>query len=304
MAQEPSSQLPQYYGQTMADGTMVGSPKIPLGSHSSRDALLRLPIQPGAAHVHHPEQDPISPISAVPASPLPIGIGNASASAGGGRTRSRSRPRGNGDSSRWIVPHASVQEQEDEYYRQNHRTGRSSMSHRSAYVEEYSDEDDRPRAYRRPARRHTRPPPAHGRAPTVRYSVDQSRRSMDAPRESYEYESDTPTKARFNSTYGYGYYSDGEDDGGYRRPRTAYGGGGRRGPPRNPPSTEEVMRIPWTMWMNSNAKNRRSHSYPQPCSKLRPNPFLHRSRNLPAFVSKEVSELFLPSKLQRRVLIL
>ncbi|KAF2476098.1 aquaporin-like protein [Lindgomyces ingoldianus] len=34
-----------------------------------------------------------------------------------------------------------------------------------------------------------------------------------------------------------------------------YGDGGRRGPPRRPASTEEVLRLPWTMWMNSSAKN-------------------------------------------------
>ncbi|KAF9728944.1 hypothetical protein PMIN06_010351 [Paraphaeosphaeria minitans] len=246
MAQEQSSSLPQFYGQTMADGTMVESPKFPLGSQGSRDALLRLPIQPNVAHVTHQDQQLMSPISALPSSPNTMGMGPGPVDVG-----SRNRARPVGDSSRWMVPHVGDREREEEYYARGHRPGRGSISHRSAYVEDYSDDEDRPRAYRRPARKHARPPPARG----GRYPVEQGGRgSMDRGQSSFEYgyESDTPTKPRIRAYYGFG--SEGEDDG-YRRPKAAYGDGGRRGPPRRPESTEEVMRLPWTMWMNSNAKN-------------------------------------------------
>jgi aquaporin related protein len=250
MAQPQSGSLPQYYGQTMPDGTLVGSPKASLGSPDSRDALLRLPIQPHAAHVGHPDQQVMSPVTAVPNSPNTMGMGSPPI----GGSKSRARPMG--ESSQWIVPHVSDREREEEYYSRGPRPGRPSMSHRTAYVEDYSDEEDGPRAYRRPARRHNRPPPAHGHR-SRRYSTEQGgRSSMDSY--DYGYDSDTPTKPRVHPSYAYG--SEGEEEGMYRGPRPAYGGGGRRGPPSNkPPSTVEVMRLPWTMWMNSNAKNRRSY---------------------------------------------
>ncbi|PVI08331.1 aquaporin-like protein [Periconia macrospinosa] len=130
----------------------------------------------------------------------------------------------------------------------------SIVPHRSPYVEEYlSDEEDRPRAYRRPDRRHKRPPVSHRQVPgaVARFSVDQPRGSMESRRDSHEdYDHIDPIgKPR----YYYAYES--EEDRRYR-PRTAYGGGGGRGPPRNPSLvTENPMRLPWTMWMNSNAKN-------------------------------------------------
>jgi hypothetical protein len=146
------------------------------------------------------------------------------------------------DSSRWLTHQAVDQGEDYPPGRRSNRFGpseyRGSMSRRAPYVEDYSDGEDYPRTTRRTNRRHTRPPPAHGRAPggTGRYSQDQPRPSFD-------------------SRGDYGYESDYDDD---SRPPQAYaGGGGRRGPPRGPPS-EAVMRLPWTMWMNSNAKNRRS----------------------------------------------
>ncbi|KAJ4358303.1 uncharacterized protein N0V89_002885 [Didymosphaeria variabile] len=102
MAHEQSGSLPQYYGQTI-DGTVVESPKFPLGSQSSRDALLRLPIQPNAAHVNHPDQELMSPVNAMPNSPNMMGMGPAS---GGGGSRSRAKTVG--DSSRWMVPHKTT----------------------------------------------------------------------------------------------------------------------------------------------------------------------------------------------------
>ncbi|KAF2677774.1 aquaporin-like protein [Lentithecium fluviatile CBS 122367] len=240
MAQEQLGALPVYYGERMNDGTVIESPRVrPTGS---RDALLRLPIQPNEAHVHPGVPSPISPVA--PEDPLQINPGQLA------------RPRGStvGDSSRWVTFPAGEQ---DDYPLRPRRSDRyapsdyrGSVSRRAPYVEDYSEGEDYPRATRRTNRRHTRPPPAHGRAPGPgRTSHEQTRSSFDS-RADYDYESDTPKKARFR-------YSDDDDyEPDYRRPRTAYAaGGGRKGPPRSPPSTEEVMRLPWTMWMNSNAKN-------------------------------------------------
>lgn len=250
--------LPQYYGQQMPDGTLVeSSPTVPLGSQASRDTLVRLPMHPNAAHVPLQDQDTTrhSTMTTFPSAPDKVSP-----------SASRSRAKTIGDNSRWLVPLARQQDQEDNYHEvrsssQNHRHHLGSMRHQPTY-EEYSDEEDRPRAYRRPARRHTRPPPAHGKlpapvAPAGGYSHEQTRSSVDGWRPSYDYESDTPTKPRVRASYGYG----SEEDEGYRRPRAAHGGGGRRGPPRSPPTTEDVMRLPWTLWMSSDLKNRES-----PCS--------------------------------------
>ncbi|ORY14145.1 aquaporin-like protein [Clohesyomyces aquaticus] len=142
----------------------------------------------------------------------------------------------------------------DEYYRSprfdpyypEYRGGRD----REPYPEDYYDDDDRPRPYRRgPRRGSTRPPLSHEnfhsrhpRGPGPSRSWDR-RRSMD-----YYDEPDTPQKPRVHYEY-----SDEEEP--IRLGYGHSGDGGRRGPPRRPPSTEEVMRLPWTMWMNSNAKN-------------------------------------------------
>ena len=247
MAQEQPGSLPVYYGERMPDGTVIESPIVrPMATSESRDTLLRLPIHPGEAHVH--SQGVASPVS--PVAPTD-GLG-----ANGGqpmRHRGSTVP----DSSRWMTYPAADQGEDYPPSRRSNRFGpseyRGSMSRRAPYVEDYSDGEDYPRATRRTNRRHIRPPPAHGRASgtTGRYSHDQGRSSFDS-RVDYGYESDTPRKTRFVR------YGDDED---YyeepRRPQAHAGGGGRRGPPRAP-STEEVMRLPWTMWMNSNAKNRRS----------------------------------------------
>jgi aquaporin related protein len=246
MAQEQPGSLPVYYGERMPDGTVIESPQArPKVSSDSRDALLRLPIQPGEAHVHPGLASPSSPMSP-PDAP--------GASAGHPvRRRGSTVP----DSSRWLT--YPPEEQDDEFPppRRSNRYGPSEyrgMSRRTPYVEDYSDGEDYPRHTRRSNRRHTRPPPAHGRASGAvgRYSHDQGRASFDS-RVDYGYESDTPRKARFVQRY--------SDEEGYdeelkrSRPYAGGGGGGGRKPPRAP-STEEVMRLPWTMWMNSSAKNR------------------------------------------------
>lgn len=263
MAQDqPTGSLPQFYGQHLPDGTTVESPNFPLGTQTSRDTLLRLPIQPHPAHVQ--DQDALSPTSPVPVPTTTAVMGiETSPSA---RAHAHARTRTTGDASRWLVPQGASYEPE-EYYegRSSYQGGpRRGPSYRAAYVEdyEYDDEEDRPRPYRRPARRHTRPPPAHGRVPPG----PPGRYSSEVGRGSYDYESDAGSKARIRTTYGgaggYGYaggYGSEEDE--YRRPRArggdGYGGGGGRGPPRQPPSPEEVMRLPFTAFMNSDFKNRR-----------------------------------------------
>lgn len=279
----------------MADGTVVETPQI--RQEGSRDALLRLPIQPTEAHLTN---SPVSPVAAGAPADLP-----------GVSPLQPGRARGNsvlgGDSSRWITfPGA---EPNDDYptNRRSNRYGpqeyRGSVMRRAAYVEDYSDEEDYPRGPRRPNRRHTRPPPAHGRSSGTsdrydRYSHDRGDRVSFDSRAGYDYESDTPRKARFVR------YSDDDDMIDSRHTRVAYaGGGGRRGPPRSPPSTEEVLRLPWTMWMNSDAKNRRSprsHGRPR---RRRPTPSLLGP--LQSFASDSGSNhSMLPAQLSRRMLIM
>ena len=146
-----------------------------------------------------------------------------------------------------------------DYYRRTYsktttrRESRPSVPvHRKPYVEDCSDEEDDPRAYRhRPNRQHRRPPAAYERYgpipgrgsldahPTSRFSsdvddVDDSPSGGKGYRMYYDSERDTPRKRLYAAAAASG-----------------NGYGGRRGPP----STTEVMRLPWTMWMNSNAKN-------------------------------------------------
>ena len=137
---------------------------------------------------------------------------------------------------------------------QDVRPHNPSLVHRSPYVEDYlSDEDyDEPRPYRRrPSRRQHRPPPSayenDARGGPNRYSSVRNRASIDA------YSSYNNDKPRTHMHYG----SDDEYNTTPQRPPIRAGGGGDgtgRGPPR-PPSTEDVMRLPWMIWMGSNAKN-------------------------------------------------
>jgi aquaporin related protein len=130
------------------------------------------------------------------------------------------------------------------------------MSHRTPYVEDYvSDEEYDPQPYRRrPSRQHKPPPSAYGNDPraTNRYTNLPGRGSFDA---NGTYRNDQP---RYHMYYG----SDDEytPKRSRRPPINAYTGGGGagfgdgRGPPRRP-SGEDAIRLPWAVWMGSNAKN-------------------------------------------------
>jgi hypothetical protein len=243
-----SGALPVYYGQHMQDGSVVQGPGP---SHQgSRDALLRLPIQaPHSVHLNPDITSPTSPI--VPVDSLGINSG----------TPSTRRPKiVGGDQGRYLT----YPEDDREYrYRSRRYDPYQSSGYRGPYIEEYSDDEDRPRAYRRPARRYSRPPLSHQNFHS-RYSRDQDRGSMDSNRPSIDYEPDTPEKQRVH------YYYDSEQEDTRRGGRHPYPDAGGRGPPRRPPSTDEVLRLPWTMWMNSSAKNRRSRPKPTPIPRLRP----------------------------------
>lgn len=250
--------LPQFYGERLPDETIVERPSY----QGSRDALLRLPIQqPGDAHVHQTNiPDEVSPIS--PGNTT----GLATIAHSGVPIRTASKRTGS-DPVRYITyPGADDRDYEPEGSggRSRSRRGSAHPDNRVAYVEEYYEEDERPRVYRRPTRGYSRPPLSYrnqeSRDPWTRGQPH--RASDEHQRPSVEFEPDTPTKARY-------YYS--SDDGETRRGGTyPYPGAGGRGPPRRPPSTDEVLRLPWTMWMNSNAKNRRSRLHRKP-----PPPCLH-----------------------------
>ncbi|KAF2661864.1 aquaporin-like protein [Lophiostoma macrostomum CBS 122681] len=224
----------------MQDGTIIQAPRP---SHQgSRDALLRLPIQQSTSSNQNPEivspVDPSPPGEALGIHSGALSQKHAPRRIGGepGRHPAYSSPRDRDED----------RDRDRDYYHRSNRYDPYASEYRGPYVEEYFEEEERPRVYRRPSRRHVKPPLSHHNFHS-RYSQDDSGRSMD-------YDQDTPTKPRVR----YDYDSPG-DDGRYGGPvRYAYpgeGGGGGRGPPRRTPSTDEVLRLPWTMWMNSNAKN-------------------------------------------------
>jgi len=258
-----SNALPVYYGERMQDGSMVESPHAPHKTES-HDALLRLPIQPGDAHLHNPEiLSPVSPI------PLTGSLNpNISSRAGSKRVAMSTEP------TRYITyPQEDYRHQSRRYERDPYE--REPAMYRGAVarqpqVEEYYEEEDRPQTYRRPVRRYARPPLSHKQMPGgpgyhVRGSSESDRQSTDRF-DRLDYEPDTPSKPRYQ------YYDESGDES-PRPPRSYYAASGRgRGPPNKPPSTQEVMRIPWTMWMNSSAKNRKQRPRPTPDLRSTPIP--------------------------------
>lgn len=216
---QASNSLPQYYGQQLSDGTIMESPGAPphRGSSDSRQELLRLPAQPHPAHLDfHMESE-------IPNAPAPTQQQQQTSGLGLTPLRPR-RPSQN-------VPYTPT--------------------HRPAYVEDYSDEEDYdPRPYyRRNNRRHHQRPP-------VSYNnyADPYSRYGPLPKQSdpnlHPAYTDTPGKPNYEMYYPY------YEEVYARRPQVS--NGGVRGPPPRGPKPESVMRLPWMIWMGSNAKNRKS----------------------------------------------
>jgi aquaporin related protein len=234
MATQDASPLPQYYGQQLQDGTIMESPIPPRHARESSDSrreLLRLPVQPHPAHIDQ-NLDPMSP-QAGP-EPNAMSISNRP---------SNRRLGGHPDFNDYGSPTSNRYSRRTQPQYQN-----PSVTHRTPYVEDYSDEDYEPQPYRRrPSRAHRPPPSAYENDPRQmsRYTAVQGRGSIDA----YSYNNDKP---QTHMHYG----SDDEYAPRHRpiRPGPGVSGNGRD-PPRRPPSTEDVMRLPWMIWMGSNAKN-------------------------------------------------
>jgi len=127
-----------------------------------------------------------------------------------------------------------------------------SISHyRPTYYDEddeYWDEEEDPRMYRR---RYTRP----HRRPPVSYESYQDFNARYGPppfraRGSVDPYYETPTKPQYHMHYG----SDDEERYKPQRP-TMPGQSNGQGPPVPPVTAEAALRLPWAVWMGSNAKN-------------------------------------------------
>ncbi|KAH9863767.1 hypothetical protein J1614_009699 [Plenodomus biglobosus] len=247
--------IPQFYGQPLPDGTPMespgglspgdpspGGPQYRHESSDSRDELLRLPIQPHPAHVEL-NQDPVTTTP-------PVGQPNMTP-----KPPSVRRTVGPSDSYEWYNAGRGYSGPEDTTgrMRKSSRDFRnvppSPPQHRPVYMEDdFSDEEDDPRFYRRRyTRQHRRPPVAY-----ENYQDFNSRYGPlpPRPRGNVDQYTDTPTKPKYHMHYG----SDDEDRYRPRRPdmpRVASG----RGPPSPPVSAEAALRLPWAVWMGSNAKN-------------------------------------------------
>lgn len=118
-------------------------------------------------------------------------------------------------------------------------------------VEEYPEEGQEPRASPyHTNRQHTRPPTSYNNFP------EQSARYGVMPRNNWDantYPAYADISGRPNYEMYYPYYQDT-----YGRYSGAQGTRGGRGPPPPIPSAEVAMRLPWIIWMGSNAKNRKS----------------------------------------------
>jgi aquaporin related protein len=208
-------------------------------STESRQELLRLPIQPHPAHFDFHMDPAESPV-------VPMHQNNALGLTS--KPPSMRRMGGQPDPNDWNTPSRPRRQSNA-----SHQVPYSPAPPRGPYIEEYSEEDEDPRQYRRSTRRHQRPPISYNNY------VDQNSRYGPLPRNSSDNTSahpayaDTPGKPNYEMYYP-------EDEYRSRRPGMP-GVSGSRGPPRQPPP-ESIMRLPWAMWMGSNAKNRMSPSPP------------------------------------------
>jgi aquaporin related protein len=237
MATHETSPLPQYYGQQLQDGTIMESPMPPRHTRESSDSrreLLRLPMQPHPAHIDL-NMDPTSPV--VGTDPNAMTVTQRS---------SNRRLGGYADPNDYGSPTTSRPQRRTQS--QDLRTHNTPQIHRTAYVEDYpSEEEYDPQPYRRrPSRQHRLPPSAYENDPRTmsRYTSVPARSSVDNRRPSYNND-----KPRYQMHYG------SDDDYAPRRPPIRPGGQRGGDPPRRPPSAENVMRLPWMIWMGSNAKN-------------------------------------------------
>jgi aquaporin related protein len=228
MATHESSSLPQYYGQQLQDGTIMESPgpRHTRESSESRRELLRLPMQPHPAHIDQ-NPDPMSP--SVGPDPNTMGVASRP---------SNRRLGGHPDFNDYGSPTTNR-------YSRRPQHQHPSLSHRTPYVEDYDEDYDyEPQPYRRRPSRQYRPPPSAYENDARRYTAVQPRGSIDA------YSSYNNDKPQIHMHYG----SDDEYAPRNRPIRPGPTSNGRD-PPRRPPSTEDVMRLPWMIWMGSNAKN-------------------------------------------------
>lgn len=117
-------------------------------------------------------------------------------------------------------------------------------------VEEYPEEGQAPQADPfRTNRQHARPPASYSNFP------EQSARYGVMPRNNWDanaYPAHADSHGRPNYEMYYPYYQEA-----YGRYSSGQGTGGGRGPPPPIPSAEVAMRLPWMIWMGSNAKNRK-----------------------------------------------
>jgi aquaporin related protein len=213
------------------------------GSSDSRQELLRLPIQPHPAHLdfHMDSESPAVP----PHQNNALGLNHKPSSR---------RMGGQSDPNEWNTPSRPRRTSNA-----SHQVPYSPAMHRGPYVEDYSEEDEEPRQHRRRPQRRHQPPPA-----SYNNYMDQNSRYGPLPRNSVDTNmhpayADTPGKPNYEMYY------PSEDEYSRRRPGMP-GVSSGRGPPRQPPP-ENVMRLPWAIWMGSNAKNRTSFSL-LPCHLL------------------------------------
>ncbi|CAE7220611.1 hypothetical protein CFE70_010485 [Pyrenophora teres f. teres 0-1] len=131
--------------------------------------------------------------------------------------------------------------------RQSNAVPFSPGQQRMAYVEDYSDEEDQERViYRRRSNRPHQKPPA-----SYNNYADQNSRYGPLPRNSVD-QSVHPGYNSPPSKPNYEMYYPNYDEYGRRIIYAGGAGGGRPPPPHRPDS---VMRLPWAIWMGSNAKN-------------------------------------------------
>ncbi|CBX97751.1 hypothetical protein IAQ61_001047, partial [Plenodomus lingam] len=225
-------------------GPSPGGPPHRHGSTDSRHELLRLPIQPNPAHIDS-NQDSIPPTQ--PATQPNIAS----------KSSSVRRTTGQADPNDWYNAAVRAYNAPEETPSRMRKPSRqfhnapppTPPQHRPVYVEDdYSDEEDEPRVYRsRYTRPHRRPPVTYENYYDFnsRYGpIPTRKRSIIDPY------SDLPSKPQYHMHYG----SDDEERYKPRRPGMP-GAAGGRGPPSPPVSREAALRLPWAVWMGSNAKN-------------------------------------------------